>query len=154
MLRRVVKDHSDIKNSLMMQTAASVLDLKEKRLFEFDAPYPPYSLEFTHFSACRAMLCWSRHNVEIRIESSRFFFHFNYRDSIGAAWRIKSNATHKIPIRIIRRIEIRNYLRAARINRPSGPDGIGMQYVRYCHEEALIRSAHAGLHPGNPASDT
>ncbi|WP_155640007.1 hypothetical protein [Burkholderia territorii] len=34
MLRRVVKDHSDIKKSLMMRTTISVWDLKEKRMFE------------------------------------------------------------------------------------------------------------------------
>ncbi|WP_143748156.1 hypothetical protein [Burkholderia sp. JKS000303] len=70
MLRRVVKDHSDIKNSLMMQTAASVLNLKEKRLFEFDASYPPHALEFTHFPSCRAMLFRPVRRVGSRIESS------------------------------------------------------------------------------------
>ncbi|RQZ15785.1 hypothetical protein DIE14_33385 [Burkholderia sp. Bp9017] len=57
MLRRVVKDHSDIKNSLMMQTAASVLNLKEKRLFESDTSYPSHSPGFTCFPARCAMRC-------------------------------------------------------------------------------------------------
>ncbi|RQR82198.1 hypothetical protein DID97_15150 [Burkholderia sp. Bp8977] len=84
MLRRVVKDHSDIKKSLMVRTAVSVWYLKEKRLFELDTLRESFFLKCRPFCVDLVALgeYWNR--AQRPFKSTGFFFHFNYSNPIRA----------------------------------------------------------------------
>ncbi|RQS17509.1 hypothetical protein DIE03_37140 [Burkholderia sp. Bp8992] len=82
MLRRVVKDHSDIKNPAMMRRAASVWHLKENGIIRTRCALSAMLRQIFYFSRMtqQPFLHSGRDGQAFR--STGFFFHFYYPGSI------------------------------------------------------------------------
>ncbi|WP_230469063.1 MULTISPECIES: hypothetical protein [Burkholderia] len=122
MLRRVVKDHSDIKNPAMMRRADSVWYLKENRIIRERCALSAMPHRIFYFSRTTQKPFLHRRSAFKAFGSTGLFFHFYYRQSIGTMqrhthvilqfdslpsffnYRIDVHCViHKIPVRLILR---------------------------------------------------
>ncbi|RQU34962.1 hypothetical protein DF150_14055 [Burkholderia cenocepacia] len=84
MLRRVVKDHSDIKNPAMMQRADSVWNLKESGIIRAACASSVMSHRIFCFSSITRKPIPSWTSAFKAFKSTGSFFHFYYHLSINA----------------------------------------------------------------------
>ncbi|NTZ85177.1 hypothetical protein FCJ61_19755 [Burkholderia metallica] len=87
MLRRVVKDHSDIKNPAMMRRVDSVWNLKENGIIRARWALSAMSRRIFYFSRTTQKPFPHWRNASQAFISTGFFFHFYYRRSINAIQR-------------------------------------------------------------------